>query len=144
MRKLVLPLVLACAGAQVAPGGALLASALTLGLHASDHAHSVALVPDEGSLQVVLSHDERDRQIPGAAWHPGDPGTSASGGDHVLQLTDVDDAATGPRRASLPPAPAVAAAVAAPPAPTPMWVPRPSPQPRARSSDSLRTVVLRL
>lgn len=144
VRKRVLPFVLACAGAQVAPGGMLLASALALGLHASDHVHSFALVADAGHLHLVLSHDERSHQDAGDARHHGDPATSAPERNHVVRLTDGDDAATASRRAGLSPAPAVATAVAALPAPAPMWVPCSSPQPRARSSDSLRTIVLRL
>ncbi len=144
VRKLVLLVVLACAWAQVAPGGMLLASSLALGLHASDHAHSVALVADAGHLHLVLSHDEQTRQDAGGASHHGDRATSAPERDHVVHLTAGDDAATATRRAGLAPAPAVATAVAVLPAPTPMWVLRPSPQPRARSSDSLRTIVLRL
>lgn len=144
MRKLVLPLVLACAGAQVAPGGALLASALTLGLHASDHAHSVALVADAGHLHLFLSHDERGRQDAGGASHPDDRATSAPERDHVVHLEDGESATPAARRAAPAPAPPVATVVAVLPVPTPMWVPLPSPQPRARSSDSLRTIVLRI
>lgn len=143
-RKLVVPLVLACAGTQVAPGAALRASALTLGLHESDHAHSVSLVAEEGHLHLVLSHDERGGQDPGGARHHGDPATSTSERDHVFKLTDDDAANTRPRRASFAPALAIATAVGVLRAPTPLWIVRSSPEPRARSSDFLRTVVLRL
>jgi hypothetical protein len=51
MRVAAVALALACAAGQVAPGSALLASALALGLHASDHAHSAALVADLGHIR---------------------------------------------------------------------------------------------
>jgi len=142
MRKLAVPLALACAGTHGASGSALLASTLTL--HASDHAHSVSLVPDEGHLDLVLSHDERGGHDQRVAWHHGDPAASASERDHVLHLTDDDTANTTPRRAGLAAVPAAATAVAMLPAPTLLWVRHRSPDPRARSSDFLRTVVLRL
>lgn len=59
MRSSTAALALACAGAQVASGGASLGSALVLALHAGDHAHSVVLtVPPDG--------DHRDPGTAGA------------------------------------------------------------------------------
>jgi hypothetical protein len=141
IRKLVVPLVLAWIGAQSAPGSALLASALTFGLQANAHAHSVSLVADEGRLHLVLSHDQRgghDRA------HDGDLAISTSQGEHVLHLTGDDAASSPSRRVGLAPAPAATAlAVLIGPA-APRWILRPSPRPRARGSESLRTVFLRL
>lgn len=135
---------LACVGAQILPGSALHASALTVGLHASGHAHSVALVAEEGHLHLVLSHDERGDQDQGGARHQSDRATSTSERDHVFELTADDAANTRLRRASYDPAPAIAMAVEVLPAHTPRWVLHHSLEPRTRSSDSLRTVVLRL
>jgi hypothetical protein len=142
MRRLVVPLALACAGAQLAPGSAFLASLLTVGIHRSDHAHVVALVADQGHLHLVLSHGERGGHGHGGARQHDDRSTSPSETDHVLHVAGDDAANTTPRRADIPPASPLA--VAALPTPVPVWVLRPSPEPRARSSESLRAVVLRL
>jgi len=145
IRNLVVPLALACAGLQLAPESVLLASALTLALDASDHAHSISLFADEGHVDLVLSHEELGGHHPGGAHHHGDPRSATSERDHVFHLTTADDAAnTMSRRAGLAAGPALATAIAVLPAPTRLWAPRPSPDPRARSSDFLRTVVLRL
>jgi len=142
IRKLVVPLALAWIGAQSAPGSALLASALTFGLQANGHAHSVSLVADEGHLHLVLSHDRRGGRDQGAA-HDGDLAISTTQGEHVLHLTGDDSASSPSRRAGVAPAPA-ATTLAVLTGPAPRWVLRPSPQPRARGSESLRTVFLRL
>ena len=144
MRKLVIPLVLACAGAQVAPGSALLARLLTLGIHRGDHAHAVALVADQGHLHLVLSHGERGGHAHGGAPKHDDRQTSPSETDHVFHVAGDDAANRTPRRADISPASPLAVAVSALPTPVPVWVLRPSPEPHARSSDPLRTVVLRL
>jgi hypothetical protein len=142
VRKLVVPLVLAWIGAQSAPGSALLASALTFGLEANGHAHSVSLVADEGHLHLVLSHDPRGGREQGAE-HDGDLAISTAEGEHVLHLTGDDPASSPSRRAGFAPAPA-ATTLAVVTGPAPRWLLRPSPQPRARGSESLRTVFLRL
>jgi len=142
IRKLVVPLALAWIGAQSAPGSALLASALTFGLEANGHAHSVSLVADEGHLHLVLSHDRRGGRDQGAA-HDGDLAISTTQGEHVLHLTGDDAASSPSRRAGVAPAPA-ARTLAVLTGPAPRWVLRPSTQPRARGSESLRTVFLRL
>lgn len=144
-RNLVVPLALACAGLQLAPESVLLASALTLGLHASDHAHAISLVAEEGHVHLVFSHDGRGDPDHGVAEHHGDPAaTSTSERDHVFHLANDDGANTTSRRAGATTATAAATALAVLPAPALVWVPRRSPEPRARSSDLLRTVVLRL
>ena len=142
-RKLVIPLAFACAGAQVAPGSAFLAS-LTLGIHRSDHAHAVSLVADHGHLDLVLSHGERGGHAHGGGPQHDDRQTPSSEADHVFHIACDDAANPTPRRADIPPASPLALAVAPLPTPVPVWVLRPSPEPRTRSSDSLRTVVLRL
>jgi uncharacterized protein involved in copper resistance len=142
MRALVIPLALACAGTQVAPGSALLARLLALGIHGGDHAHAVALVADQGHLHLVLSHVERGDHAHGGGPHHDHRQTSPSETDHVLHIAGDEAANTTPRRADIPPASAVA--VAALPSPVPVWVVRPSHEPHARSSDPLRAVVLRL
>lgn len=144
IRKLALPLTLVCAGTQLASGSALLASLLTLGLHDSDHAHSVSLVADEGHVHLVLSHEEQGTHHSRNTSHHGDPATTASERDHVFHLTDDDAASTTRHRPGFEPAPLLAAPVAVFPASTPSWLLRASSEPRARSSDLLRTVVLRL
>lgn len=144
MRGLVISLALACAGAQLAPGSALLAGLLTHAIHRGDHAHAVALVAEQGHLHRVLSHDDRgDHSHAGAPQHDGRP-PSPSGTDHVFHITSEDAAGTSPRRADVWPAAMIAVEVAALAAPVPLWVPTPSPDPRAHSADSLRSVVLRL
>ena len=140
-RKLFVLLMLACAGAQTATGSALLATALTLGLHGSHHAHSVAVVAAEGHLHLVLSHDAGAEHDHDAFPHPGVSLTSFSEGDHVFDLEET--ATATPRRAGLDPAPPLAMVVTTPAAPAPPWVVHSPPEPRARGVDH-RTVVLRL
>jgi hypothetical protein len=145
MRTLVVSLVLACAGLQLAPESVLRAIALTLSLDASDHAHSISLFADGGHVDLVLSHEELGGHHPGGAHHHGDPTSATSERDHVFHLTTADDAAnTMSRRAGLAASPALATAIAVLPAPATLWLLHHSLEPRARSSDSLRTVVLRL
>ena len=145
IRNLVVPLALACAGLQLAPESVLLASALTLALDASDHAHSISLFADGGHVDLVLSHEDLGGHHPGNAHHHGDPTSATSERDHVFHLTTAGDAAnTMLRRAGLAPSPALATAIAVLPAPATLWLLHHSLEPRARSSDSLRTVVLRL
>jgi hypothetical protein len=142
MRKAVVPLVIACAGLQMAPGPALLTSALIL-WHTTDHAHAVSLVAEEGHVDLVLSHEGRGDRDRAPAEHHGERAASTSGSDHVFHLR-VDATRTAPRPAGVALAPALATAVAILPASAPQWIPIPSLDPRSRSSDSLRTVVLRL
>lgn len=143
IRNLAVPFALACAAMQVVPGSAFLASALTLGFAASHHRHSVSLVAGEGHLHLVLSHEERADRHPEVAHHHGDPAVSASEGNHVFHLTDVEASNTTPRRTALAPAPIAIITVAWLPAPSRRSV-GPRPEPRARSSDFLRTIVLRI
>ncbi|TFG94042.1 MAG: hypothetical protein E4H11_07500 [Myxococcales bacterium] len=142
MRKLVIALALACAGTQLASGSALLASLFMHAIHRGDDAHAVALVADEGHIDLVLSHGESGEHAHAGAPPHGDRHTSPSETNHVFHLTADDGANTTPRRADVRPASTVA--VAARPATAPIWIPRPSPEPRAHSADSPRTVVLRL
>ncbi len=142
MRKLAALFLLASAATQPAAGSVLLASALTLWLHGSSHAHAVSVVAEEGHLHLVLSHDEGAERDHGHA--PSHGGPWFAGDDHVFHVTGDDAEVATPRRAAPDPAPALAMAVALPSAPTPARPSRPSPEPRARSSDLLRTVVLRL
>jgi hypothetical protein len=143
-RRVVVALALVCAGAQIAPGTALFASALTLGLHASEHAHSVSLSADEGHVHLVLSHDQAGTEILADTHHRGDRALSTSGRDHVLHVSDDGAATAGPRRAGVAPAPPVATSLAVLAAPSSLWVRSLLLEPCARSSDRLRTVVLQL
>ena len=144
MRTLVLSLVLACAGAQLAPGSALLASLLTHGSQLGDHSHAVALVTDHGHHDLVLSHVESGgRALGDAPEHEHRP-AGPSGTDHVIHITGDDASNPPPRRAANGAVATLAVAVAVLPAPVPVWAPRPSPEARAHGSDPLRTVVLRL
>lgn len=144
MRKLVLPLALACAGLQVAPGSALLAGLLALGIHRGDHAHAVAIVADQGHLHLVLSHGETGDHEHARAPQHDHRQTSPSETDHVLHIAGDDATNTTPRRVDTPPASPPAVVLAALPSAVPAWVVRLSPDAHARSSDPLRTVVLRL
>ena len=143
MRSLAAPVLAACAAA-VTSGSAPLVSVLTLGLHKGDHVHSVRLVAEEGHLHLILSHDEGADRDPQGAGHHGVPATSTSESDHVFHLTSDDAANTSLRRAGFTPAPAAAAVVAVLPAPTLRCLLHPSREPLARSSDSPRSIVLRL
>ena len=142
MRRLAALLTLVCAATQPAAGSALLASALTLGLHGSPHAHSVSIVAEEGHLHLVLSHDEGAHRDRGRALNHYGPSFAES--DHVFHMTGEDAAGVSPRRAALDQTPPLSMVVALPSAPMPTWDGRPSPELRVRSSDLLRTVALRL
>jgi hypothetical protein len=141
MRKAVASLALACAGLQVAPAPALLATVLMF-VHADGHGHTVSLVAAEGHAHVVLSHGEHEDQAP--ATHHSGPISSSSESDHVFDLMDADATTTAPRRGSVSPAAAIATPLGILPLPAPPWVRLSSPIPRSVSSDLLRTVVLRL
>lgn len=140
-RKLGALLMLACAAVQPAAASAPLASALALALHRGDHAHSVAVVPEDGHLHIVLSHGQGDGHQDEGVSHSGHALTSYSA-DHVFHLAEADSATI--RRAALDPAPPLAMAAALPLRPAPLVVVRPRPEPRARGADPLSTVVLRL
>jgi len=137
-------LMLACAGIQTAFGSSLGASALTLGIHANGHAHSVVLQSDGDHLDVVLSHRARDAHDHGAAPRDHDHPASFSESDHVIHITAGDVASATPRRAALHATPAFATSVALPIVVAPVWGPSRSLERHARSADHLRTVVLRL
>jgi len=142
MRKLAVLLMLGCAGVQSAAGPALIASAPTLGLHGSHHAHSVAAVAAEGHVHLVLSHGVGVEHDDGAVAPTGVALTSFSEGDHVFDIDETTNAT--PRRAALDPAPPLAMGIATPVVPVPRWVLRSPPEPHALGVDHLRTVVLRL
>jgi len=144
MRKLTVLLMLACASAQPAPGSSLAVSVFTLGIHANDHAHSVALRLDGDHLDVVLSHGERDAHDHGEAPLDHDHPAGVSEGDHVVHITAGDAANATPRRAVLGATPVLAISVALPVVVAPVWAPSGPLEPRARGVDHLRTVVLRL
>jgi len=142
-RKLAVLLLLACAGVQPAVGSPLVASALTLGIRADDHGHSVALRSDGDHLDVVLSHGERsdhDHQAPCNPDHPAD----LTEADHVVHVTVGDVAGATPRRALLGYAPPLAISAALPVAVARRSAPPRSLDPPARGVDYLRTIVLRL
>jgi hypothetical protein len=142
MRTLALSLALACAASQLAPGSAFLASLLTDAIHRGDHAHAVALVADEGHIDLVLSHGETDDAAHEDAPLHDDRHASSTETNHVLHITADDGANTTPRRADIRPAATVA--IAALPATVPIRVPALSLEPRAHGADPLRTVVLRV
>jgi hypothetical protein len=73
---------LACVGGQ--PALAASFSSSTLGVHESDHAHSVALRSDGDHLDFVLSHGEQDVCDHGAAPHSHDDSAGVSEGGHVV------------------------------------------------------------
>ncbi len=135
---------LACAGAQPAFGSSLVVSALTFGIHASDHGHSVALRSDGDHLDIVVSHTERDAHEPGAAARGHAHPVGVSEGDHVVHVTASDLANTKFRRLLLEPTHALSSPVASPLALTPKRVPPRAPDVHACGADQLRTVVLRL
>ena len=142
-RKLAVLLLLACAGVQPVVGSPLVASALTLGIRANDHGHSVVLRSDGDHVDVVLSHGERgdhDHRAPCNPDHPAD----LTEADHVVHVTVGDVASATPRRVLLGYAPALAFAAALPVA----VARRPAPlrflDTPARGVDHLRTIVLRL
>lgn len=144
MRRLVVLLALACAGAQSAAGSTLFSSALALGILGSHHAHSISVVAEQGHLHLVLSHADRDAHHPGPVSHHDDLQPVSSESDHVFEI-GVDDATrTSPGRALLDPGAPIATIVGAPFVAAQSAVRRSPPEPRARGVDDLRTVVLRL
>jgi hypothetical protein len=137
-------LMLACAGVQPALGETLFASALLLGIRASDHAHSVEFRSDGSHLDIVLSHAGSGAH----AEHAGTPGHDHLAGvsehDHVVHITANETANSKPRRVVLDAAPAVASTLALESVIAPAWSSARSFEPRARGVDHLRTIVLRL
>lgn len=146
MRKLVLPLVLACAWVQLLPPSPVLVSLLMLAIHRSDHAHTVSLVADEGHLHYVLSHGERGAHAHQGAPHHGDRATPSSEKDHTVHVAGGDAHSATPRRVGHPSVSpsAVAVAFALLPTSSATSLLRRSPEPHTRSSDTLRATVLRL
>ena len=144
MRKLAVLLMLACAGAQPALGETLIASALALGIHASDHAHSVALRSDGSHLAIVLSHGEHAAPDQRRAAQGPEHLAGVSERDHVVHFTASETANANPRRALLDAAPVLASTLALATPAAPAWAPAHSHEPRARGVDHLRTIVLRL
>jgi hypothetical protein len=139
-------LMLACAALQPAVGSAVLASALTLALHGSDHAHSLALVVDEGHLDLVLAHDgggDHPHDHDGAP-HSGAPHASPVDDDHVFHVAVDEAAGASSRKLSADPAPLLAAPVARPAPRAALSFYRAPEEPRARGAERIRTVVLRL
>lgn len=140
-RKLGALLIWVCAAMQPAAASASLAGALTMLLHGYDHAHAIAVVADDGHVDLVLSH-EHEADASHRAPHSEDAFHPLSEGDHVLHMNDSDDATA--RRIGLDPSPALEIPAAVPPAPDPVVVGRAAPHVRIADNDSLGTVVLRL
>ena len=136
-------LMLASAGAQATAGTGLLASALTLGLHANEHAHTVSLVSEAGHLHFVLAHEEGSGHGHEAVPHHEDLSGSLSESDHVFHVTGDDATTSVSRRPALPAAAALAVPIALRSS-SARSVFRPAPEPRARGTDLLTPVVLRL
>jgi hypothetical protein len=140
---------LLCALVQPAFSSALLASGVTLALHGRAHAHSVALVADDGHVDLVLSHTDRERHDRGSHDHGNDlvhDDTRLAHGesDHVLHVASDEATRVSSRKLSIDPAPAivVAPAVEAEPELRPGY--RAPEQPRFRGAQRIRTVVLQL
>jgi hypothetical protein len=153
MNRLVALLILTCAGAHPAGGFPLLASALTLGLHGDQHAHSFSVVAEEGHVDLVLSHlpqEPRRGSGRGAHHHASTPhhddlSNVFSEESHVFHLTGDDAASATPRRSVANAVPLLAIAVTLPsPGPRAAMLFRRSTEPRIRGVDYLRTVVLLL
>ena len=146
MRTLAAALTLACAVIQPVAASGLLAGALSLELHASDHDHSLALVPDEGPLHLVLSHAGNQGRDPADTPRNEQRPTSLRESDHVLDLAGDDSLSASPRRVVLGDrlAASGAGAISFVPVVAPVRVALPSSGPYARSADRLRSVALRL
>ena len=147
---------LAFATVQLAPGGLVLASVLTLVHQSGDHTHAVSLVAEAGHLEVVLSHDGDGHHHDAPASHPhhpdaderrsspaGQPGEDTDR-DHVVRTNEPDAADSNVRRTTPSPAPLAVPVLATPAAWTPQQPPCLPLQPRARSSDASRKIALRL
>jgi hypothetical protein len=141
IRQLAVLLMLGCAVIQPAIGSTLVASALTFGLRASGHDHSVALRPDGHHVDVVLSHTRGEPDDP-SRNHP--LPVSLSQGDHVVHITAGDVVPTTFRRSLVASTAALGVAVALPVAPVSAHAPSRSLEVRASGLDHMRTVVLRL
>jgi hypothetical protein len=134
---------LACACAQAISGAPLLVSALWLGLHPGDHAHSFALLADAGHVDLVLSHAGSEAHDHRGALHVEDPSGSFAQGDHVFHIAGGDGASTTARRDGLAAMPALASAIARPFAPASQGALRTSLERRARSPGHPGAAVLR-
>lgn len=144
LRKLAVALMLACAGVQPALGETLLASALALGIRASDHAHSVEFRSDGSHLDIVLSHGEAGVHADDGATPQHDHLAGVSESDHVVHVAASEAGNATPRRAVLNTAPALTSTLALASVNAPAWSPVRSFEPRARGVDHLRTIVLRV
>lgn len=144
LRKLAVALMLACAGIQPALGERLVASALALGMRASDHAHSVAFRSDGSHLDIVLSHGEAGVHAHDGATPDHDHLAGVSEQDHVVHVAAGEAGRATPRRAVLNAAPALASTLALASVAAPAWSPVHSFEPRAHGVDHLKTIVLRV
>lgn len=116
-----------------------IASAIVLGMHESEHGHSVSVVGDDSHRHLVLTHDEKSD--PGEHGHPGE---ALSHGDHVVELA-WDGVASAASRRSAPDLPAaIGPSLAFRAVPAPRSAPRRYAEVRAPGFDPVRTVVLRL
>ena len=144
MRRICASLMLACALVQPAFSSVLLASAVTLALHGRDHAHSVALVSDDGHLDLVLSHADRSEDACRREPVHAHPHASPVPADHVIHVASDDATSTRSRKLSIDTAPPLAAPIASLPFPASLPAYDAPEQPRIRGAERIRTVVLQL
>lgn len=144
LRKLAVALMLACAGVQPALGEGLVASALALGIRASDHAHSVGFRSDGSHIDIVLSHGEDGVHADDGATPDHDHLAGVSEQDHVVHVAAGEAGSATPRRAVVNAASALASTLALASVSAPAWSPVHSFEPRGRGVDHLKTIVLRV
>lgn len=138
-RKWVALLMLAFTAPSPAFAAIPVASAIVLGMHESEHGHSLLVVGDDDHRHLVLTHDEASD--PG---EQGDQGEALSHADHVVELA-WDGVASAASRRDAPDFPAaIGPALTFAAAPAPASAPRRYTAVLAPPFDPVRTVVLRL
>ena len=130
-----------CVAVQPAAASHALPGALALLLHGGDHLHAVAVVADDGHRDLVLSHDHGEHASHRTAASQCTLGPFSEN-DHVLHMTDSEDATA--RRIGVDPSPPLVLSVAIARTPDLRIAGCAGPEIRARGADSLGTVVLRL
>jgi len=107
------------------------------------HGHEVAVVPDSGHVDLVLSHaGDREPEPHGAERHV--HALPASERDHVLHLTGADEGRDSPRRSPDELASCLAHAVSRGPEPRPLATSLPTRLAPASDPALVRSVVLRI
>lgn len=140
-RRFKIALMLAAAVVQAAAASAPLAGAWLVLLDGASHHHHVQVVPQQGHVHVVLSH-EHEHATKAAAWRAALAHAAYSQSDHVLELDDGDRVSAS--RVRVDPTPPLAFALDVSLLSRLRVTPHRPPEPPPGGAALARTVVLRL